>query len=188
MTSDLNSRYGLNPAHSEVVEACKVIEPCHALDMGCSSGRNALYLSGLGFDVTAVDSNPGAISSLQQMVDAEGITNVKAQVYDISTAALDADYGFIACTVTLMFLNPASVPAVLADMQAHTQPGGYNLIVCAMSTQEHPCPMPFPFTLQEGQLREAYDGWELVKYNEALGTMHNGAQLQFSTMLARKPA
>ncbi|SDK35304.1 tellurite resistance methyltransferase TehB [Billgrantia gudaonensis] len=187
MTSNLNDRYGLNPAHSEVVEACKTIAPCSALDMGCSNGRNALYLSELGFDVTAVDNNPGAISMLQQIVDAEGIANVTAQVYDIDTAALDADYDFIACTVTLMFLNPASVPAVLADMQAHTRPGGYNLIVCAMSTQEHPCPVPFPFTLQESQLREAYTGWELVKYNEDLGTMHNGAQLQFATMLARKP-
>lgn len=45
MTVDLNSRYGLNPAHSEVVEACQIIEPCDALDMGCSNGRNALYLS-----------------------------------------------------------------------------------------------------------------------------------------------
>lgn len=188
MTSDLNSRYGLNPAHSEVVEAGQTIAPCSALDMGCSNGRNALYLSGLGFDVTAVDSNPGAINSLQQIVDAEGITNVKPRVYDINSAALDAYYGFIACTVTLMFLNPASVPAVLADMQAHTEPGGYNLIVCAMSTPQHPCPMPFPFTLEEDQLREAYNGWELIKYNEDLGTMHNGAQLQFATMLARKPA
>ncbi|MDN6181025.1 MAG: hypothetical protein L0I84_08530 [Halomonas subglaciescola] len=105
----------------------------------------------------------------------------------MSTAALDADYGFIACTVTLMFLHPASVPAVLADMQAHTEPGGHNLIVCAMSTAQYPCPMPFPFTLEEGQLRDAYAGWELIKYNEDLGTMHNGARLQFATMLARKP-
>jgi len=36
-------------------------------------------------------------------------------------------------------------------------------------------------------LREAYAGWEMVKYNEDLGTMHSGAQLQFATMLARKP-
>ncbi|GAA3896207.1 hypothetical protein GCM10022228_03820 [Halomonas cibimaris] len=187
MTADLNGRYGLNPAHSEVVEACKVIEPCRALDMGCSNGRNALYLGERGFDVTAVDNNPGAINSLQQILSAEGITNVTPRVYDINSAALDADYGLIACTVTLMFLNPASVPAVLADMQAHTRPGGYNLIVCAMSTPQYPCPMPFPFTLQEGQLREAYAGWELIKYNEEPGTMHNGARLQFATLLARKP-
>ena len=188
MTVDLNSRYGLTPTHSEVVEACKIIAPCNTLDMGCSNGRNALYLSQLGFNVTAVDSNPGAIDMLQQIISEEGIANIKAQVYDINNAELGADYGFIACTVTLMFLNPARVDAVIADMQEHTLPGGYNLIVCAMSTAEHPCPVNFPFTLNAGQLRDTYEGWELIKYNEDVGTMHSGAQMQFATMLARKPS
>ena len=187
MTVDLNSRYGLSPTHSEVVEAGKIIEPCNALDMGCSNGRNALYLSQLGFNVIAVDNNPNAIEMLQQIVSEEEIANIKAQVYDINNAELDVDYGFIACTVTLMFLDPARIDAVIADMQERTLPGGYNLIVCAMSTEDHPCPVPFPFTLKAGQLREAYDGWEPIKYNEDIGTMHNGAQLQFATMLAQKP-
>lgn len=188
MTVNLNSRYGLNPAHSEVVEACKIIERCKALDMGCSNGRNALYLSQLGFDVTAVDNNPNAIDMLQQIVSKEKIVNIQSQVYDINKASLGEGYDFIACTVTLMFLNPACIDAVITDMQEHTLPSGYNLIVCAMSTAEHPCPARFPFTLKEGELREVYDGWELIKYNEDVGTMHNGAQLQFATMLARKPS
>ena len=120
MTLDLNSRYGLNPAHSEVVDACKIIQPCTALDMGCSNGRNALYLSQQGFDVTAVDNNPNAIDMLQQIVNQEGLTNLKAQVYDLNTAALPDNYRFIACTVTLMFLDPESVEAVIGDVQAHT--------------------------------------------------------------------
>jgi tellurite methyltransferase len=188
MTDDLHSRYGLSPTHSEVVEAGEIIEPCNALDMGCSNGRNAIHLSQLGFNVTAVDNNPNAIEMLQQIVSEEGIANIKAQVYDINNAELGVDYGFIACTVTLMFLDPARIDAVIADMQEHTLPGGYNLIVCAMSTADHPCPVPFPFTLKTGQLREAYEGWEPIKYNEDVGTMHNGAQLQFATMLARKPS
>ncbi|MFC5386160.1 tellurite resistance methyltransferase TehB [Aquamicrobium segne] len=186
--TDLNSRYGLNPPHSEVVNACQHIQPCKALDMGCSNGRNALYLSQLGFHVTAVDKNANAIQMLQSIVEQEGIANIDARVYDIDQAGLDADYGFIACTVTLMFLNPDRVEAVLADMQDRTLPGGYNLIVCAMDTAAHPCPVGFPFILQENQLRAMYQGWEMLKYNENLGTMHNGAQLQFATMLARKPA
>lgn len=186
MIVDLNSRYGLNPAHSEVVAACKIIEPCKALDMGCSNGRNALYLSQLGFEVTAIDNNPGAIDMLQQIVSKEQIANITTQVYDINNAKLAVDYDFIASTVTLMFLNPALVDAVIRDMQAHTLPGGYNLIVCAMNTEECPCPVGFPFTLKAGQLREAYEGWELIKYNEDIGTMHNGAQLQFATLLGRK--
>lgn len=186
--SDLNSRYGLNPPHSEVVNACQHIKPCKALDMGCSNGRNALYLGKLGFDVTALDNNANAVLALQSIIEQENIGNINAKVYDINHAQLDDDYSFIACTVTLMFLNPDRVETVLADMQAHTLPGGTNLIVCAMDTAANPCPMGFPFTLSEGQLRDLYRGWEMLKYNEDIGTMHNGAQLQFATMLARKPA
>lgn len=187
-TSDLNARHGLNPPHSEVVKACRIIEPGKALDMGCGPGRNALYLSQLGFDVTAVDANPNAIGMLQSVVEQEGIDNIEARVYDINQADLAATYDFIACTVTLMFLDPTRVDAVIADMQRCTRPGGYNLIVAAMDTDEYPCPMNFPFTLGTGQLSGAYAGWERLEYNEDLGTMHNGAQLQFATLLARKPA
>ncbi len=188
MRVNLNSRYGLNPAHSEVVEACKIIKPCDTLDMGCSNGRNALYLSQLGFNVTAIDHNPGAVDMLQGIINEEGMNNIKAQVYDINNANLTQDYSFISCTVTLMFVDPSRVDAVIADMRERTLPGGYNLIVCAMNTDENPCPVPFPFTLKTGQLPEAYQDWEMVKYNEDVGTMHNGAKLQFATLLAKKPS
>lgn len=187
MIVDLNSRYGLNPAHSEVVEACKIIEPCDTLDMGCSSGRNAVYLGQLGFNITAIDTNPSAVDMLKSIITEESMNNIKAHVYDINNASLDEDYGFIACTVTLMFIDPTRVDAIITDMHKRTLAGGYNLIVCAMSTEECPCPVRFPFTLKSGQLREAYEGWELIKYNEDVGTMHNGAKLQFATLLARKP-
>lgn len=183
----LNARHGLNPPHSEVVAACAQIAPGRALDMGCSNGRNALYLAQLGFDVTAVDHNPNAIAMLQNIANQEGLQHIQADVYDINQAALPGSYDFIACTVTLMFLDPARVPDVLADMQRCTHPGGHNLIVAAMDTAAHPCPVNFPFTLDAGELSAAYDGWELLKYNEDLGTMHSGAQLQFATLLARKP-
>ncbi|PKI16179.1 tellurite resistance methyltransferase TehB [Colwellia sp. 12G3] len=188
MIVDLNSRYGLNPAHSEVVEACKIVEPCDTLDMGCSNGRNAVYLGQLGFNVTAIDTNPSAIDTLKNISVEENMNNIKAHVYDINNASLGEDYGFISCTVTLMFIDPTRVDTIIADMHKHTLAGGYNLIVCAMSTEEHPCPVPFPYTLKAGQLREAYEGWELIKYNENVGTMHNGAKLQFATILARKPS
>jgi len=187
VTKDLNQKYGMNPPHSEVVAACQVVEPGHALDMGCSSGRNALYLAERGFTVTAVDTNPAALGQLQSIIDQEGIRSITPRLYDISDAALDADYDFIACTVTLMFIQPSRVDAVLADMQHRTRAGGYNLIVCAMDTPDYPCQINFPFTFGPGQLSAAYTGWEPVKYNEDVGTMHNGARLQFATLLARKP-
>jgi len=164
-----------------------VVGPGKALDMGCGAGRNALYLSQLGFEVTAVDANADAIGMLQSIVGQEGIGNLVARRYDINQAELGSTYDFIVCTVTLMFLDPARVEAVMADMRRCTAPGGHNLIVAAMDTDEHPCPIGFPFTLRTGQLSAAYAEWELLEYNEDLGTMHNGARLQFATLLARKP-
>ena len=85
------------------------------------------------------------------------------------------------------------LPDILADMQAHTNPGGYNLIVAAMNTADYPCQMPFSFTFREGELRDYYAGWEFITYEEAPGNMHatdaqgNPIRLKFVTMLARKP-
>ena len=188
MFADLNQQYGLNPAHSEVISACDLISPGDALDMGCSNGRNSLYLAQRGFRVTAVDVNSNALAQLQSIVEQEGIDSITPRLYDISEARLDADYDFIACTVTLMFIHPSRVEDVLADMQQRTKAGGYNLIVCAMDSPDYPCPINFPFTFQPGQLDAAYDGWQQVKYNEDVGTMHNGARLRFATLLARKVA
>ena len=38
--------------------------PGHALDLACGAGRNALYMAGRGWHVTAVDGSPLAIETL----------------------------------------------------------------------------------------------------------------------------
>jgi SAM-dependent methyltransferase len=35
--------------------------PCRTIDLGCGAGNYAIYLAGLGFEVTGVDSSPTAI-------------------------------------------------------------------------------------------------------------------------------
>ena len=38
-----------------------IVRPCKTIDLGCGAGNYAVYLAGLGFDVTGVDSSPTAI-------------------------------------------------------------------------------------------------------------------------------
>ncbi|WP_247948880.1 SAM-dependent methyltransferase TehB [Streptococcus gordonii] len=184
-------KYGLMPVHSEVLEATDTVKPGKALDLGCGQGRNALFLEQLGFDVTAVDVNPLSLDNLASIIEAEDL-NMLAGTYDINSANLTQKYDFIVSTVVFMFLNHERVPEIIRNMQEQTNPGGYNLIVCAMDTESHPCHMPFSFTFKEGELREYYKDWEFIKYNEDLGRLHkvdengNRIQLQFATMLAKK--
>lgn len=185
-------KFALTSTHSAIIAASDVVPVGKALDLGCGQGRNALYLSLLGHAVTAVDYNPDSVEQLTRLAAKDNLA-INTAVYNIHDAALSENYDFILSTVVFMFLNAERVPAIIADMQAHTNPGGYNLIVCAMNTEEYPCTMPFNFTFAAGELRNYYAGWEFIQYDESLGHLHarhsdgSPVQLMFVTMLARKP-
>lgn len=185
-------KYQLTPTHSEVVAAAELIPAGRALDLGCGVGRNALYLSLKGFDVTAWDKNADSIARVNEIISLEGLANITADIRDLNQLQLAEQYNFIFSTVVLMFLKPESIPSLINNMQTHTLPGGYNLIVAAMDTPDYPCVMPFPFTFKPGELKNYYEHWEIIKYNEDVGQLHkvdsNGERikLRFATLLAKK--
>ena len=57
----------------ELVESGKV-KPCRTIDLGCGAGNYAIYLAGLGFDVTGVDSSPTAIKFARKKAERVGVT------------------------------------------------------------------------------------------------------------------
>lgn len=184
-------KYNSNPVHSEVLEAMESLYSGKALDLGCGQGRNALFLAQHGFEVTAVDQNELALEILQSIVEQEDL-EMTVGLYDINSANLKQSYDLIVSTVVLMFLQADRIPAIIRNMQDQTNPGGYNLIVCAMDTEDYPCQVPFSFTFKEGELADYYKDWEVVKYNENPGHLHrrdengNRIALRFATMLAKK--
>lgn len=187
-------KYGMTRTHSEVVHAATLIAPGKALDLGCGNGRNSLYLAANGFDVTAWDKNPASVSNLESIRQAEGLENLQTAIKDLNALSFDGEYDFILSTVVMMFLEAKTIPGLIANMQRCTRPGGYNLVVAAMDTEDFPCTMGFPFAFKPEELRNYYAGWEFLKYNEDVGELHrtdangNRIKLRFATMLARKPA
>lgn len=187
-----NEKYGLTRTHSDVVNAATIVPAGKTLDLGCGSGRNSLYLNQKGFDVTAWDKNPMSISNLNKIIESEGLQNITTDVVDLNALQFEGEYDFILSTVVMMFLERNTIPGLIANMQRCTKVGGYNLVVAAMDTEDFPCTVGFPFAFTEGELRDYYAGWELIKYNEDLGELHktdaegNRIKLRFATMLARK--
>ncbi|WP_213715841.1 tellurite resistance methyltransferase TehB [Cedecea lapagei] len=187
-----SEKYGLTATHSDVLNAVKYVAPGKTLDLGCGGGRNSLYLNQKGFDVTAWDKNPMSIARLNQIIETEGLKNIATAEVDLNQLSFDGEYDFILSTVVMMFLERSTIPGLIANTQRCTKPGGYNLIVAAMDTEDFPCTVGFPFAFKEGELRNYYEGWELIKYNEDVGQLHktdengNRIKLRFATMLARK--
>lgn len=187
-------QYGLTRTHSEVLHAATKVAPGKTLDLGCGNGRNSLYLAANGYDVTAWDKNPMSISTLESIRQKEGLDNLQTAEKDLNTLRFDGEYDFILSTVVMMFLQADTIPGLIANMQRCTKPGGWNLIVAAMDTEDYPCTVGFPFAFKEGELKNYYAGWEFDRYNEDVGELHrtdaegNRIKLRFATMLARKPA
>ncbi|MBS0847438.1 tellurite resistance methyltransferase TehB [Citrobacter sp. JGM124] len=190
--TDYSAKYGLTATHSEVIAALGTVLPGNALDLGCGNGRNSLYLQQQGFNVVAWDKNPMSIANLNSIIASEGLSGITTDVVNLNGLTFDGEYDFILSTVVMMFLEPATIPGLIANMQRCTKPGGYNLIVAAMDTPDYPCTTGFPFTFKTAELARYYSGWTLCKYNEDVGQLHkvdsegNRISLRFATLLARK--
>ncbi|MGX7112015.1 SAM-dependent methyltransferase TehB [Gemella cuniculi] len=186
-----SNKYDLNPAHPEIVKAMNFISPCKTLDLGAGQGKNALYLSTLGFNVTAVDNNAQFLQYLAN-ISLEEKLNLSVFKHDINEANIRNTYDFIFSTDVFMFLNPTRITSIIHNIQEQTNIGGYNLIVSAMSMpNDKLSQIPFPFTFIENELKNYYKGWDVVIYKEELDSLskvddNEKYTPRFVTLLAKK--
>ncbi len=68
----VNWVFGTHPELAQLVEAGR-IRPGRAVDLGCGTGREVIYLAGQGFQATGVDISPTAIAMAQKAADAAGV-------------------------------------------------------------------------------------------------------------------
>lgn len=191
-------KYQISLTHSEIIAAMPYLQHSQgqaltALDVGCGSGRNALYLAQQGFKVDAWDINSQSIARLGSIIDAENISSIHAQIRDLNLNwAIDQQYDFIYSTVVMMFLQPQTIAPLIDSMQKATRSYGHNLIVCAMDTADYPVQPDFPFSFKANELSQYYAGWKIIKYNENVGELHRvdaqGQRIKqrFATLLAQK--
>lgn len=174
------NKYNLSPTHAEVVAAMKYVKPCKTLDLGAGQGKNSLYLSSLDFKITAVDIDAKFLQDLAEISIKEKL-NLNIFKHDIVEANIKDTYDFIFATDVFMYLNPTRIHSIIANIKKQTNDGGYNLIVSALNKAGHRCP-PFPFTFIEGELKNYYNDWKIIKYNENL----SASPYPYAVILAQK--
>jgi tellurite methyltransferase len=135
-----------------------------ALDMGCGEGRNALYLAGLGFQVSAFDVSPMGIKKLQTMAAERGL-NIDSSIEDMREYSFPHKFDLIVCMGCLHLIKRKEWQALIKRMKEATTPDGLNIVEIFTDTIPEPEDMRGLMVglFKEGELVEKYKDWKIIE-------------------------
>jgi tellurite methyltransferase len=134
-----------------------------ALEVAMGTGRNALYLASLGYEVTGIDVSGVAVERCRREAARRGL-RVEAVQADLESYELPrAEYDIV---INLYYLQRA----LAARLEAALRPSGV-LVFESFTTEQRQFgwgPQNDEFLLRPGELREMFAGLEVLAYREGL--------------------
>lgn len=110
--------FGQNPIHASV------------LDLGCGTGRHALELARLGFDVYAVDYLENLIDRAKQTAAETSSMGVQFEIADCRDLNLDRQFDIVLCLYDVIgtYADESENARIAATVAKHLKPGGIALV------------------------------------------------------------
>jgi len=107
------------------------VRPCKAIDLGCGAGNYAIWLAGLGFDVTGVDSSLTAITIARKHAAERGARCrfVVADLLD-DLHEVDGTFGFAYDWEFLHHIFPEDRETYIRNVHKIMDPGAIYFSVC----------------------------------------------------------
>jgi SAM-dependent methyltransferase len=159
-------RFGITPwERSEVprpvVEVADRKPAGRALDIGCGTGRDAVYLANRGWAVTGIDAVPQAIDSARNRSRDDGtdVQWILGDVTALETLGLEGGYGFVLDRGCIHSLSDAGRARCAAGVNALTAAGA-TLLMFAFQPRRFGLG---PRGLTAGQIKASFGpAWEIA--------------------------
>lgn len=183
--ADWNKRYQAGEQLFEsatplVEEFSAGLEPGIALDLACGPGRNALYLAGRGWRVTAVDGAPLAIDLLRERAARKNL-RIDARIADLERGEFEIPPDAFDLIVDSYYLQRDLIPV----MQHGVRPGGVIVAIVHLADPDQPAGTPTRAV--PGELRAFFKGWTILRSYEGR-PRESCHQRAVAELVARKPA
>ena len=152
-----------------------------ALDLACGTGRNAIYLAGLGFAVDAVDISTEALAIGRARASALPICWLE---HDLDAGfTLDANYDVI---VNIRFVNVPLLESLLPSLR----PNGVLIVEQHLATSRDDVigPRNPAFRVAPGELARLASALTIERVEEDVFEDPDGRKAALSRLLARKPS
>jgi SAM-dependent methyltransferase len=164
------------------------IAPCRAIELGCGTGTNAVWLARQGFDVTAVDGSSLAIERATQRASAAGV-GVEFLVADVLAPPLEmgAPFDFFFDRGCYHAVRRDNVQAYLQTLRLLIRPGSVGLVLAGNAREPHD---PGPPVVTEAEIRKELGSvFAIVKLREFYFDQVESVGVQFLawSCLLRRP-
>ncbi len=131
------------------------LPPGRALELGCGTGTNALFLAQRGFDVTAVDCSATALAEARRRSMELGLIVDWVQA-DVQRFGADREpFAFVFDRGCFHCCRRVDLAGYLDTLQAVTRPGSFYLSLSGNATEAR---SPGPPTMTEDEIREELGG------------------------------
>jgi SAM-dependent methyltransferase len=173
---------------SELIEMVESgwLQPCRAIDLGCGTGDNAIFLARHGFDVVGVDLSPRAIARARAKAREAGvaltfITGDVTELKDVEgTFDLVLDYGCLGCVIGM----PARKKYAETLLRLTRAGASYVLLNFAQNPSARY--IPLPNALNTGQVDRLFkEDFVTVYSDDEYDTGPCGMPVEFRVMRRR---
>ncbi|WP_199433769.1 class I SAM-dependent methyltransferase [Qaidamihabitans albus] len=151
-----------------LVEGPSAPPPGHALDLGCGTGTDTIYLATHGWKVTAIDMVPKALASARRNASAAGVAPrfIEGDVTRLRDFGVGDGYTLV---VDFGCFHTLPEDRRLAYVSSVSQAAGprATLLLYGFSRPPKAAPMHAGVTVDEVRHRFSQDGWELVSAERA---------------------
>lgn len=153
---------------SALVEGPTALAPARALDVGCGTGTQAVYLAEYGWQVTGVDAVERALAQARRKAEEKGVEVrwVAGDVASLSTLGLDHGFNLVHDRGCFHDLSPPVRDGYVRGVSELAAPGA-TLLLLAFTRRERGIG-PSGASEEEIQRRFGAD-WELVSVQSDSG-------------------
>jgi cyclopropane fatty-acyl-phospholipid synthase-like methyltransferase len=118
------------PELVEVMEGAKALPPGKALDLGCGTGTNAIYMAQHGWDVTAIDFTRRAVAAARKKAAAAGVEPriVEGDVTHLDALGVGSGYSLLFDLGCYHSIPHVERPAYAKGVTAAAAPGATMLL------------------------------------------------------------
>lgn len=140
------------------------IPPCRAIEFGCGTGTNAIWLAQQGFDVVAVDLSPLAIQQARRKAEQAGVDVLFLPADVTELPDLGPPFDFFFDRGCYHAIRRSKAEEFLQQLDRVTSPDAWGIVLTGNSRESR---QPGPPTVSEEELRrELGRSFELVSLEE----------------------